>query len=203
VQRAPRFGTCADRRSTKAATAGGEAFPIYLWDMKTGKTKRTLVGTGARAWAVAFSADGQRIAWGNTWRTRAVLASNPLEFQLRLPATGLGLGRPEPLGETTARDFARARTTYGNYTGNLVALLKGHSNVVNSVAFWPDGTRLISGSGLEDFRPSSGMSKVTSCSNAGVKARAPMNAMCPPVSSMSSGSCGHADAALFTVREHL
>jgi Caspase domain/WD domain, G-beta repeat len=97
------------------AATGGFNGDVQLWDLNTGETKRVLVGTGAPGWAVGFSADGHWIAWGNTWRANTTLASNPLEYQLRLAAPGSGLGRPESIDEATAADFVRARATAGTY----------------------------------------------------------------------------------------
>jgi WD40 repeat protein len=154
-----------------AATGGGSVFPIYVWDLKTGENKQTLAGTGATGWAVGISEDGQRIAWGNTWRTNSTLASNPLEYQLRLAATGSGLGRPESLREAIAKDFVRARTTYGSYIlthgkgggygyDDAILHLKQGDKVIASIerdgtngyehlaySFTPDGQTIISAGG--------------------------------------------------------
>jgi WD40 repeat protein len=106
-----------------AATGGGNKFKIGVWELATGAPVNgpqgkpvVLAGTSAPSWAAAFSADGKRIGWGNTWRTHTTLASNPLQYQLRLPAPGSALGRPEPLGEAAARGFVRARVTLGDLT---------------------------------------------------------------------------------------
>jgi Caspase domain/WD domain, G-beta repeat len=93
-----------------------------LWELATGAVVKgrdansmVLAGTGAQKWSVGFSLDGQRVAWGSTWRTHPTLANNPLEYQLRLPARGSGLGRPEPINEAAAKDFVRAHPSFGNY----------------------------------------------------------------------------------------
>jgi WD40 repeat protein len=152
----------------KLAATGGFNGDVQIWDLQTGATKRVLRGNGAPNWAVGFSADGRRIAWGNTWRSHTALASNPLEHQLRLPARGSGLGRPEPINEATAKDFVRARTSFGAYVlshrkgGNygLDAFLdhKQGNTVIASIergstdgyqhrtyTFTPDGQSIISG----------------------------------------------------------
>ena len=151
-----------------AATAGGNAFPIHVWDLKTGAIRQTLVGTGAANWAAGFSTDGQRIAWGNTWRTDTTLASNPLEHQMRLISRGGGVGGPESIDATAASSFGRARSTlgpytlshrkggnYGNYAildvkkdGKVLASIErgptdGYSH--NAYTLSPDGQTIISG----------------------------------------------------------
>ena len=100
------------------ATGGGGNHVVHVWDINTGDTRKVLAGTGAPRWATGFSADGQKIGWGNTWRSgrirHASEASSPIEFQLRLAATGLSLGEPE---RTTAdaAPFVRARAALGPY----------------------------------------------------------------------------------------
>jgi WD40 repeat protein len=160
-----------------AATGGGNNTVVRVWELATGATVRgpegkplVLAGSGARTWAAAFSADGQRIAWGNTWRSPAALASNPLEYQQRLPSAGSGLGKPEPLGEAANKEFVRARSTYGDYTlshrkgGNYghdaILDLKHGDKVIISIerkasdgyahhayTFSPDGQTIITGGG--------------------------------------------------------
>jgi WD40 repeat protein len=159
-----------------AATGGGSHQEIRLWELATGATVKrqdgkppVLAGSGAPTWATGFSADGQRIAWGNTWRSNPTLASNPLEYQLRLAGPGSGLGRPEPLSEATAKEFVRARTTYADYTlahrkggdygyDAILDIKNGGGEVVASIergssdgyghwayTFAPDGQTVISG----------------------------------------------------------
>jgi WD40 repeat protein len=99
-----------------AATGGGYNNEIHVWDFRTGQTRKVLAGTGSPRWATGFSADGRRIAWGNTWRSNPKETISPLEFQLRLPEAGQGLGEPEPLAPDAAATFLRARTTYDSYS---------------------------------------------------------------------------------------
>nr|VFJ44649.1 MAG: WD40 repeat [Candidatus Kentron sp. FM]VFJ44950.1 MAG: WD40 repeat [Candidatus Kentron sp. FM]VFK05944.1 MAG: WD40 repeat [Candidatus Kentron sp. FM] len=47
-----------------AATGGGDDFPIYLWELATGKVRHTLVGEGSRIRSVGFARDGTGVAWG-------------------------------------------------------------------------------------------------------------------------------------------
>jgi WD40 repeat protein len=97
------------------ATSGGNDAVVHVWDLKTGETKRVLSGTGALTWAVGFSADGQRIAWGTTLNYSTINDRGPLEYQLRLPAATQALGQPERVTQAMAKDFLRARATHGPY----------------------------------------------------------------------------------------
>ncbi len=87
---------------------------IRVWDLKTGRTARTLrgqigAGVDGKIYAMALSPDGRWLATGGY----------PSQWGIRL------------------YDFA---------SGKLVALLKGHTNVVLSLAFSPNSRFLVSGS---------------------------------------------------------
>lgn len=47
------------------ATAGGNDYEIYIWDVKTGEVKTHIAGQGKRVEAVAFG-EGLQVAFGNT-----------------------------------------------------------------------------------------------------------------------------------------
>jgi WD40 repeat protein len=49
-----------------AASGGGNAQEIYLWELETGKVLKKIVGIGRSIWNVRFSKDGKSIAWGKT-----------------------------------------------------------------------------------------------------------------------------------------
>jgi WD40 repeat protein len=95
--------------------ATGDHQEIHIWHLKTGEMRRVLAGTGAPRLAAAYSTDGQRIAWGNMRLSPTSKASNPIEFQLRLPISQ-PLGEPERVTGDGATAFLRARTAYGAYT---------------------------------------------------------------------------------------
>ena len=106
----------------KQLVSAGEDKVIRVWDRETGSTVRTIrgqVGAGpeGRIYAMALSPDGRWLAAGG-WM-----------------APGLGV-RDNELGDIRLYDFA---------SGNLVALLRGHADVVNSLAFSADSKLLISG----------------------------------------------------------
>ncbi len=151
---------------TLAATAGFNG-DIQLWDPKTGETKAVLKGVGRPAWAVAFSADGNSIAWGKKLDAKDQNNRGPLEIAFRLPAAGAGLTDPEPV--TSQEGWIRAIPRFGllslshrkggNYGNDAILdVLKGGkpSGVSiergttdgfqhRSYGFTPDGTLIISG----------------------------------------------------------
>jgi hypothetical protein len=65
--------------------SGEETGAILLWDGRTGEVAQQLTGTGQTPWSIAWSQDGNRIAWGTTKPPEASDANAPLEhsFDLR------------------------------------------------------------------------------------------------------------------------
>ena len=103
----------------KQLVSAGDDKVIRVWDWQAGKTVRTIRG---------------QVGPGNEGKIYA-MALSP---DGRWLAVGGWMHKEcaGRCGEIRLYDFA---------TGNLVALLKGHKNVVNALAFSPDGKRLISG----------------------------------------------------------
>jgi len=100
--------------------SAGDDKVVRVWDLKTGRTVRTLrgqIGAGpeGKILAMALSPDGRWLAVG-----------------------GLLTGN---------RSEKTAICLYNFPTGELVTLLKGHNNVVLSLAFSPDSRYLVSGQG--------------------------------------------------------
>ncbi len=96
---------------------------IRVWDLASGKTVRTIRGETApghagKVYAMALSPDGKWLAAGGWF------------------APGHGV-KDDEVGTIRLYEFA---------SGKLVALLKGHADVVDGLAFSPDGSKLISGS---------------------------------------------------------
>lgn len=85
------------------ATAGGNAYDIYIWNVKTGKVKTHITGQGQRVEAVAFG-EGLNIAFGNT--SGGVRDMGPLERSFDLAEMQLNLQPP------VESAFTRTRTEY-------------------------------------------------------------------------------------------
>nr|VFJ62338.1 MAG: WD40 repeat [Candidatus Kentron sp. FW] len=89
------------QKPTLAATGGGSAMEIYLWDLATGEIRHKLVGKGNPIWSVGFARDGGSLAWGKEqnipdW-SKMLFNKGPLQhhFQLRRAAGWTGSNAPE------------------------------------------------------------------------------------------------------------
>ena len=96
---------------------------IRLWNANTGELIKTLKGHIENVNTVAFSPDGKTIASG----------SGRLVY----------FGRGEDSGTCVGQEIR----LWNANTGELIKTLIGHTSVVNSVVFSPDGNTIASGSG--------------------------------------------------------
>ena len=104
------------------ASAGNDR-TIRLWNANTGELIKTLTGHIENANTVAFSPDGKTVASG----------SGKLLY----------LGGGEDSGTCVGQEIR----LWNANTGELIKTLIGHTSVVNSVVFSPDGKIIASGSG--------------------------------------------------------
>ena len=104
------------------ASAGNDR-TIRLWNANTGELLKTLTGHIENVNTVAFSPDGKTIASG----------SGRLVY----------LGGREDSGTCVGQEIR----LWHVHTGELIKTLIGHTSVVNSVVFSPDGNTIASGSG--------------------------------------------------------
>ncbi len=149
------------------ATGGGDDPEIHVWDPKTAETKAIMKGAGRTSWAVGFSADGRRIAWGNTEGRVRNNGLGPLEVAMGLPAISEPLSQPESL--KTTEGWIRANATFGalslqfpqgsNSAAVLDVLMDGKPSGISlkqrpnhgwlhfCYSFTPDGKQIVSGGG--------------------------------------------------------
>src|SRR5215471_6443145 len=94
------------------ATGGGDNKEINVWDPRSGDTKAVLKGTGRSSFAVAFSADSRRFAWGSVYdRYKSENDRGPLAMTLHLPSADEPLGEPQPV--TSQDGWVRAQDHLG------------------------------------------------------------------------------------------
>ena len=104
------------------ASAGNDR-TIRLWNANTGELLKTLTGHVENVNTVALSSDGKTIASG----------SGRLVY----------LGGGEDSGTCVGQEIR----LWNAHTGEHIKTLRGHTSVVNSVVFSPDGNTIASGSG--------------------------------------------------------
>lgn len=102
------------------ALSGGSDKTVRLWELSTGKELKTFKGHPGDVRSVVFSPDGKYVLSGSAFR--------PLEA---------GSSVPENHEETIK--------LWEVSTGREVRTLRGHSEVVNSIVFSPDGRYALSG----------------------------------------------------------
>ena len=98
-----------------------------LWDTETGRQIRAFGGHTSSVTSVAFSPDGRRILTG---------AGGEI-FLVRDTETGR---KKEVFGDKTA-------ILWDTETGRKIRVFEGHTDAISSVAFSPDGRRILTGSG--------------------------------------------------------
>lgn len=138
---------------------------IRLWNVNTREPLKTLMAHADSANSVVFSSDGETIASSSNDRTIRLWNANTGELLKTLTghvenvntiafspdgntiASGSGrlvyLGGGEDSGTCVGQEIR----LWNANTGELIKTLTGHTSVVNSVVFSPDGKTIASGSG--------------------------------------------------------
>jgi WD40 repeat protein len=138
----------------------GRPGEVKVWDAATGAEVMTLKGHGSQVTGVAFTADGQRLACACSDRTvkvwdvqRGPQAQTLAGHLSRVNGLAFSLDGTRVASAGAAWDEKKQRQAGGEIrlwdtaSGHEEAVLRGHTLPVTSVAFSPDGKRLVSGSG--------------------------------------------------------
>ncbi len=142
------------------ADANGE---LFLWDVETGRIRQRLAGNGGRVLSVDFSGDGQRVIAAMVEPPDAGDASLRIAFvyevasgdqiaTLRAENTGwLRAAALSPDGTRAAiasydpNEFGGTIRLWDVDSGQIIRRLLGHTDVITTVDYAPDGRTLLSG----------------------------------------------------------
>ncbi len=127
--------------------SGSSDKTIKIWDIKTGRVRRTLTGHTDEISSISYSPDGKKIASSshdNTiklWNSR----TGRLLYTLRDTEDWVNFVTFSPDGQilASANNDQTIKLWYGK---ELLHTLTGHRQLVTSLAFSPDSLTLISGS---------------------------------------------------------
>jgi WD40 repeat protein len=152
----------------RAASCGRDQI-VRVWDVKTGKELRSLRGLEGTVYGVAFSPDGSQVLSGGSDRTLRLWHVN-LGTQVhcfrghtdfvwavafskdgKYAVSGSGLGLDAKRLSHGVPAFTEGTKDYTVRMWDIQAkterhCFKGHTQVVNTVTFTPDGRRIVSGS---------------------------------------------------------
>lgn len=98
-----------------AVSGGGDNEEIYIWDRKTTKVKKKIVGVGSRVWSVGIK--GDTIAWGNSWTGDSHTIGSKLQKSINLKNYQIN-GTSTLVGDKARMNssFRRISTKNGNYS---------------------------------------------------------------------------------------
>jgi WD40 repeat protein len=132
--------------------SGAEDGTARVWDAATGESVLTLDGHSVGVDQVAFTPDGHRLLTGGMDGTARLWDISPTGGRDWLtvpgPADRLGGVSFSPDGRSFAVPRQHSGVTIRDVeTGARIITLKGHDATIRRMAFSPDGTRLVGGSG--------------------------------------------------------
>jgi WD40 repeat protein len=140
-----RVWTVAFSLDGKRIVSGAEDKTLKIWDIETGQEIRTLKGHAGAVTTVAFSGDGKRIVSGSLDKTLKFWEAETGQLLRSLPTGVLSAMALSPEGKWLVTCGSAMLKMLDAETGQEVRTLRGHTGLVQTVAFSPDGRRVISG----------------------------------------------------------
>ena len=130
-------------------TSGKHHYTIDLWDIETGKHKKTLKGHKKSIESLAFSPDGKTLASGSLDNTIILwdVAKGKRKKTLKKHANEIRKVVFSPDGKTLlSYDRSTILKLWEVETGKLIHNINDHANIATSISLSPDGLTLVSGS---------------------------------------------------------
>jgi WD40 repeat protein len=126
--------------------AGGAAPDIMIWRVSDGMPLNNLDGQTARINGLSFSADGEMLASGANYSITKLWQLNDGTLLRELESGDLGIVAFSPIDADLLATSGNGSNVYlwRVRDGALLHELAGHSSVVESIAFAPDGQTLVS-----------------------------------------------------------
>ena len=135
----------------KVLASGSKDSTVRLWEVKTGNLLKTLDGHPGDVQNVVFSPDGNLLVsgccWSGSWDGKVCLwDTHTGELLLTLDNETVAAVTFSPDGSIIT--YANDDTIYllDILSENILTMLKGHTDVVDSLAYSSDGKTLVSGS---------------------------------------------------------
>ncbi len=127
-------------------TGGGDAH-IRLWDLSVGQEARTFSGHESSVHAVDLSRDGRLAISGGTDRKVRVwdVAAGREIRSFSLGATVHAVSISPDGGKVVAVGSSALVGAWNLFSGSALPVFSGHKGAVRSVAFSPDGSRVLTG----------------------------------------------------------
>ena len=139
---------CSHRNGDTLAS-GSHDNTVRLWDVQSGDLLETLAGHTGNVYIVVYSPEDSTIASGS-WDGHGLLVGQPNRRTVGKRSEGIRgmslLWRFHPDSDTLACGNDDTVHLWDVQTGTLLHSLTGHTDLVDSLAYSPDGQSLASGS---------------------------------------------------------
>lgn len=150
----PSISVATLSRNGRHAVTGDKEGPVRLWDVRSGRQEKVLMGHKSAVSALAITTDGQRIAAAAEHDPRIIVwdaSSGTRQSELAgPPGHEITQAQTTSLAFSPSADLLAAGTKDGRIqiwqlsSGRLTQNLRAQDAPVRNVAFAPDGTRLLS-----------------------------------------------------------